>query len=479
MPKYFGSSKYRSFQKNLNLWGFKSSLVTTSKGECYHPLFVRGSPSLCQDMKRFVKSKERQKEINAQAARLTASSPTTNHTSQQHDFVWYNKESAGADLQQPKKLKRRPTRIPGDLLLDHESSPLVQRAASIEARTGRPVLESKTMARSASSSRQKYAKGSLGVVPTPSNTSYYLDDQIHDLQQHRLEQHPRGPAANTSATKMFMTLQEEHRRTNNQLNGAQRSGSSPVGDHAEGSGAPAILLPGRELLCHQWLQNVVQQQQNLERIGSALPTEAPADRRQANTVAAGATSCAATPAQQQQVVEDHRLVLLNELLGALRSHQEDQRDMNTLMAALQQQQQQASYAPAALSPPSSFMSDRPRALLVDRADTPTNSTTSELRLSYQQQLYRRVLLEEIMSRSSRALPTLGGGVLSSAPRAAAASNARSPTIQQQQQRRQVESLWQSLVSNSARSSSTACEQSPSPLLNQTSSIMRMLDSLKK
>jgi hypothetical protein len=60
MPRYFGSSKYRSFQKNLNLWEFKTVVVPTTsprRGECSHPLFVRGKLELCKGMNRVVKSK--------------------------------------------------------------------------------------------------------------------------------------------------------------------------------------------------------------------------------------------------------------------------------------------------------------------------------------------------------------------------------------------------------------------------------------
>jgi hypothetical protein len=54
MPCFFGSSKYRSFQKNLNMWNFTFQRrggvdgvhPHTSKGACFHPLFLRDSPSL-------------------------------------------------------------------------------------------------------------------------------------------------------------------------------------------------------------------------------------------------------------------------------------------------------------------------------------------------------------------------------------------------------------------------------------------------
>ena len=48
MPEYFGSLKYRSFQKNLNMWGF----CAVRRGECSHELFVRDSEPLLHKMKR-------------------------------------------------------------------------------------------------------------------------------------------------------------------------------------------------------------------------------------------------------------------------------------------------------------------------------------------------------------------------------------------------------------------------------------------
>ena len=65
MPRYFGSSKYRSFQKNLNLWGFITKLAplkSPHRGEVSSPSFVRGFPEKCLQMKRVVKNKVVKKE---------------------------------------------------------------------------------------------------------------------------------------------------------------------------------------------------------------------------------------------------------------------------------------------------------------------------------------------------------------------------------------------------------------------------------
>ena len=55
MPEFFQTSTYKSFQRNLNLWGFGR----TSRGERFHPLFVRGRPELCQGIKRVTKKSDK------------------------------------------------------------------------------------------------------------------------------------------------------------------------------------------------------------------------------------------------------------------------------------------------------------------------------------------------------------------------------------------------------------------------------------
>lgn len=52
MPAYFNSSKYKTWQRSLNLWGFESVVRGPDKGACYHSAFVRGYPDLCKNMTR-------------------------------------------------------------------------------------------------------------------------------------------------------------------------------------------------------------------------------------------------------------------------------------------------------------------------------------------------------------------------------------------------------------------------------------------
>ena len=52
MPAYFSSTSYKTFQRSLNLWGFRILLKGPQRGECFHPLFQRGKPGLCEHMTR-------------------------------------------------------------------------------------------------------------------------------------------------------------------------------------------------------------------------------------------------------------------------------------------------------------------------------------------------------------------------------------------------------------------------------------------
>jgi hypothetical protein len=52
LPLFFGTSKYKSYQRNLNLWGFRTVPKGPEKGRCFHPRFQKGLPNLCHSMER-------------------------------------------------------------------------------------------------------------------------------------------------------------------------------------------------------------------------------------------------------------------------------------------------------------------------------------------------------------------------------------------------------------------------------------------
>jgi hypothetical protein len=52
LPAYFNATKYKSFQRNLNLWGFETITEGPNKGGCYHTLFLRADREKCHYMTR-------------------------------------------------------------------------------------------------------------------------------------------------------------------------------------------------------------------------------------------------------------------------------------------------------------------------------------------------------------------------------------------------------------------------------------------
>jgi hypothetical protein len=52
MSRYFDHTKYRSFQRQLNMWRFERLRDGPGRGGYTHPYLVQGKPSLCHHMKR-------------------------------------------------------------------------------------------------------------------------------------------------------------------------------------------------------------------------------------------------------------------------------------------------------------------------------------------------------------------------------------------------------------------------------------------
>ena len=52
LPMYFATKTYKSFQRNLNLWGFTVVPKGEKRGVLSHPLFLKGKPELCRLMRR-------------------------------------------------------------------------------------------------------------------------------------------------------------------------------------------------------------------------------------------------------------------------------------------------------------------------------------------------------------------------------------------------------------------------------------------
>jgi hypothetical protein len=52
MPRHFKKIKFKSFRRQINMWGFERIKGGAGKGGYRHPNFIRGMPSLCCMMKR-------------------------------------------------------------------------------------------------------------------------------------------------------------------------------------------------------------------------------------------------------------------------------------------------------------------------------------------------------------------------------------------------------------------------------------------
>jgi hypothetical protein len=52
MPHFFSTGNYQTFQRNLNLWGFRTVSKGIHKGECSNPNFQKDRPELCSNLAR-------------------------------------------------------------------------------------------------------------------------------------------------------------------------------------------------------------------------------------------------------------------------------------------------------------------------------------------------------------------------------------------------------------------------------------------
>lgn len=66
LPRYFKSSKYESFTRNLNRWGFAYASRGSEPGACSHPHFQRDDQHLCKHMG----FKQNQKQVKAQHVQM-------------------------------------------------------------------------------------------------------------------------------------------------------------------------------------------------------------------------------------------------------------------------------------------------------------------------------------------------------------------------------------------------------------------------
>ena len=75
MQRYFKQTKFKSFRRQINMWGFERIKDGPSKGGYCNPHFVRGQPTLCYQMKRM---KVKGVHGGSLAGTLITSLPSTN-----------------------------------------------------------------------------------------------------------------------------------------------------------------------------------------------------------------------------------------------------------------------------------------------------------------------------------------------------------------------------------------------------------------
>jgi len=76
LPKHFQTSTYKSFQRNLNLWGFDTVSKGPKKGECTHPQFLRDEPEKCSFMTRIIVKRKFERKPNHMLNQNMALLPT-------------------------------------------------------------------------------------------------------------------------------------------------------------------------------------------------------------------------------------------------------------------------------------------------------------------------------------------------------------------------------------------------------------------
>merc|ERR1712025_213429 len=105
MPQYFNQTKYRSFQRQLYIYGFDRVKDKSSDdyGAYFHELFIRGSSDLCLDMQRKkikgagLSNEERRKK--ASMLRATSKQTSNKNSSKTQNIATSNQSSMLSESQ--------------------------------------------------------------------------------------------------------------------------------------------------------------------------------------------------------------------------------------------------------------------------------------------------------------------------------------------------------------------------------------------
>jgi len=113
LPRFFKQSKFMSFTRQLNLWGFKRITKGTDSGAYYHELFLRGRPRLCMKMRR--------QKIKGTGIKLTPNPET------EPDFYKLSKDSPLPPVNGKKVKPLPPLPTANNLPVGFSSPPMMQR----------------------------------------------------------------------------------------------------------------------------------------------------------------------------------------------------------------------------------------------------------------------------------------------------------------------------------------------------------------
>jgi len=105
MPHYFNKTKYKSFQRQLNLWSYDRVTNGPDKGAYLHKHFIRGKPTLCNRMKRTkIKGIHSKTLMGKKVHKTTATrNNTTNSVNMSETKLWQAGVQKVADLERQKE----------------------------------------------------------------------------------------------------------------------------------------------------------------------------------------------------------------------------------------------------------------------------------------------------------------------------------------------------------------------------------------
>lgn len=111
LPAFSNASKFKSFQRNLNLWDFNTVSKGPDKGVCSHPHFIRGKPDLVKLMKRISVKGTRVRRPSQQSS-FPVKTASTGSTLTDGEVSTTNTPSVSAEVRIPSSEVARHSTLP-------------------------------------------------------------------------------------------------------------------------------------------------------------------------------------------------------------------------------------------------------------------------------------------------------------------------------------------------------------------------------